>query len=349
MLTERELNRALLARQLLLERVKLPVPRAVERMCALQAQNPPSPYIALWSRLAGFRKQHLTRAFERRSVVRATLMRMTLHVVSAQDYPYFAATWMKAAQERTPGVGAERIEELSRTVYEIARAPTTHAEVEAAVGGDLAGSRWRVRCLAPLVHLPPAGTWGHRARPQIQLMEEYLGSELPPREDGATRLVERYLAAFGPASQADLLRFAGVRVGDVRPGLDRLELRRFRDEGGRVLLDVPRAPLPAADTPAPVRFLPKWEESILAYDERSRILPKHLQSTVIRKNGDALETFLVDGVVAGLWRVERAKRKATLVLEPFAPLPNRVLRELRDEGERLVRFVVDDAESYAVR
>ena len=348
-LSQRELNRALLARQLLLERVKLPVPRAVERLCALQAQYSPSPYIALWSPLQNFRREQLTRALERRAVVRATLMRMTLHIVAASDFPYFAITWMSAARERTPGVDGRELEELSRKVYEVARRPTTHSEVEAAVGGSLAGSRWRVRCLAPLVHLPPAGTWGFHGRPEILVMEEWLGTELPARADGAACLVRSYLAAFGPASQADILRFAGVRVGDIRPGLERLELRRFRDDSGRVLLDVPRAPLPDAETPAPVRFLPKWEESLLAYDDRRRILPKELQSTVIRKNGDVLPTFLVDGVVAGRWNVERTKAKATLVLGPFAPLPQRARRNLEEEGERLVRFVADDATSYAVR
>src|SRR3954447_21942153 len=130
-LSRRELNRALLARQLLLERVRLPVARAVERLCALQAQYSPSPYIALWTRLAGFRRDDLTRALERRQVVRTTLMRITLHLVSARDYPYFAAIWMPATQEMTPRVNGEQLAELSRRVYELARQPVTHSEIEA--------------------------------------------------------------------------------------------------------------------------------------------------------------------------------------------------------------------------
>jgi Winged helix DNA-binding domain len=347
-LSRRELNRALLARQLLLERRRLPVVRAVERLCALQAQYSLSPYIALWSRLAGFRKDELTRALQRRQVVRATLMRITLHMVSARDYPYFAAVWMQATQEMTPRVTANQLAELSRRVQSAARTPVTHAEIEAIAAADM-GGRWRTRCLAPLVHLPPSGTWRFHGRPQLLVMEEYLGVELPSREDGAERLVRSYLAAFGPATQSDLLRFAGMRVSDLRPGLERLELRRFRDESGRVLLDLPRTPLPDPSAEAPVRFLPKWDHALLAYEDRTRVLPKELQSTVIRKNGDVLPTFLVDGAVAGMWTVERKRDKATLRLEPFAALPRKVRDELAAEGERLVRWIEDDATSFAVR
>jgi hypothetical protein len=347
-LTRRELNRALLARQLLLERGSLSVQRTVERLCALQAQYSPSPYIALWSRLTDFRKDALTRALARKQVVRATLMRITLHLVSARDYPYLAALWMPATQEMTARVSAAQLADLSARVQALARTPTTHAEIEA-IAADEMGGRWRTRCLAPLVHLPPSGTWRFHGRPQLQVMEEYLGAELPSRDDGAERLVSRYLAAFGPASQTDLLRFAGMRVRDVSPGLERLRLRSFRDESGRLLLDLPRAPLPDAKTKAPVRFLPKWEHALLAYDDRTRILPQELQPTVIGRNGDVLPTFLVDGVVAGMWAVERKRDKATLRLEPFAPLPRKTRTELEDEGERLVRWIEDDASSFAVR
>lgn len=347
-LSRRELNRALLARQLLLERRRLPVARAFERLCAVQAQYSPSPYIALWTRLPGFRKEALTRALERREVVRATLMRITLHMVSARDYPYFAAIWMPATQGMTPRLDEERLAELSRRVYALARQPVTHADIEAVAAAEM-GGRWRTRCLAPLIHLPPAGTWRFHGRPRLLVMEECLGVPLPPREDGAQRLVRSYLAAFGPASRSDLLRFAGMRVGDVSPGLERLPLRTFRDEDGRVLLDLPRAQLPGDTTTAPVRFLPKWDHCLLAYEDRTRILPRELQATVIRKNGDVLPTFLVDGVASGIWSVARARDRATLTLEPFAPLPRTVRRELEDEGERLLRWYEDDATSFVVR
>jgi ribose 5-phosphate isomerase len=153
-------------------------------------------------------------------------------------------------------------------------------------------------------------------------MKAWLDVDLPSREDGAERLIKSYLAAFGPATQSDLLRFAGMRVADVRPGLERLPLRSFRDERGRLLLDVPRGPLPDGDTPAPVRFLPKWDSSILAYapPERTRILPEKYRSTVIRKNGDVLPTVLVDGFVAAWWKLVRERGAARLAVEPFERL-----------------------------
>jgi hypothetical protein len=338
-LSLRELNRALLARQLLLERRKLSVQAAVERICAIQAQWPQSPYIALWTRLIGFRKEQLTRALEEKSVVKSQLFRITLHITSARDYPYYAAAWLPSARETTPGVTTEKLDELSRLVQKAAmKGPMTQAEVEELAAEGMRGFRWRTRTLAPLLHLPPSGTWSHYGRVQLRAMQAYLGVELPAREDGAEHLVKRYLAAFGPATQQDLLRFAGVRVGDLRPGLDRVELRTFRDERGRLLLDLPRAPLPDGDTPAPVRFLPKWDSSLLAYapPERTRILPEKYRPTVIRKNGDVIPTVLVDGFVAAGWNVNR---KGKLEISPLRRLTKAEWAEIDVEGERLVEFL----------
>jgi hypothetical protein len=336
-LTLRELNRALLARQLLLERHKLGVQQAVEKLCAVQAQWPQSPYIALWTRLAGFRKKQLTRALEQHKVVKSTLFRITLHITSARDYPYYAAAVLPAARETTPRVTTQQLEELSQRVRAAAmKAPLTHEQVEA-IAADEMGQRWRTRTLTPLVHLPPGGTWSHYGRVELRAMETVLGVELPPREDGAERLVRRYLTAFGPATQQDLLRFGGLRVGDVRAGLECIELRTFHDERGRVLLDVPGAPLPHGDTPASVRFLPKWDSSILAYapPERTRILPEKFRSTVIAKNGDVAPTVLVDGFVAATWDVG-AKRGLTIT--PLRRLTKAERGEIDDEGERVVEF-----------
>jgi len=327
----------LLERQTLLAPQRLTVPRAIERLCALQAQYAPSPYIALWSRVTGFRKEQLTRALEERRAVKSTLFRITLHITSARDYPYYTAAWLPAAREMTPRVTVERMAELSRRVHAAAQKQITHEQLEAIAAEDM-GGRWRTRTLAPLLHVPPAGTWGFHGRPELLVLEAWLGVELPTREEGAKRLVRSYLASFGPATQQDLLRFAGVRVGDLRPGLERLELRTFRDERGRKLLDLSRAPLPAGDTPAPVRFLPKWDSSLLAYapPERTRILPERFRSTVIRKNGDVLPTVLVDGFVAATWNVDR---KRGLEVEPLRRLTKAELAEIDEEGERLVKFV----------
>ncbi|HEY6069122.1 MAG TPA: winged helix DNA-binding domain-containing protein [Gaiellaceae bacterium] len=336
-LTLRELNRALLERQLLLERRRLTPARAIERLCALQAQYAPSPYLALWSRTVGFRKEQLTKALAERSVVKSQLFRITLHMTSARDYPSFAAAWLPAAREMTPRVDAETLARLSGAVLAAAtKEPITHAQLEALAAEEM-GGRWRTRTLAPLLHVPPSGTWGFHGSPQLRAMQVWLGGELPSREDGAIRLVRSYLAAFGPATQQDLLRFAGVRVGDLRAGLDALDLRRFRDERGRELLDLQKAPLPAEDTPAPVRFLPKWDSSLLAYapPERERILPERFRSTVIRKNGDVLPTVLVDGFVAATWNVDR---KRGLEIEPLRRLTKTERVAIDAEGERLVEF-----------
>ena len=336
-LTLRELNRALLERQLLLTRQRLTVPRAIERLCALQAQYSPSPYIALWSRLTALRKEQFTGALEDRKVVKSSLFRITLHITSARDYPYFAAAWLPAARERTPRIPVERMAELSRKVEAAAKKPITHEQLERIAAEEM-GGRWRTRTLAPLLQVPPSGTWGFHGRPELLLMKTWLGVDLPTREEGAKHLVRSYLASFGPATQQDLLRFAGVRVGDLRPGLERLELQTYRDERGRVLLDLPRAPLPDGEVPAPVRFLPKWDSSLLAYapPERTRILPEKFRNIVIRKNGDVLPTVLVDGFVAATWNVDR---KRGLEIEPLRRLTKAERAEIDEEGERLVEFV----------
>ena len=171
-------------------------------------------------------------------------------------------------------------------------------------------------------------------------METWLGVDLPTREEGAEHLVRSYLAAFGPATQHDLLRFAGVRVGDIRPSLDRLDLRRFRDERGRVLLDLPRTPIPDGETPAPVRFLPKWDSALLAYaaPERTRILPERFRSSVIKANGDVAQTVLVDGFVAATWNIDG---NGSLKIRPLRRLTKGERTEVDEEGERLRDFFAD--------
>ena len=324
---------------MLLKRKRLGVQEAVERLCALQAQYSLSPYIALWSRLTGFQREQLTRALEGREVVKSTLFRITLHITSARDYPYFAAAFLPAAQEMTARVTPEQTAKLSRKVHAASKKPLTHEQLEALAAEEM-GGRWRTRILAPLLHLPPSGTWRFWGTPTLLGMKTWLGVDLPEREEGAKRIVERHLAAFGPATQQDLLRFAGVRVGDLRPGLEQLELRAYRDERGRKLLDLPRAPLPDGETPAPIRFLPKWDSSILAYapPERTRILPEKFRSTVIRKNGDVLPTVLVDGFVAATWNIDR---KRGLEIEPLRRLTKAERAEIDEEGERLVEFFRD--------
>jgi winged helix DNA-binding protein len=302
----------------------------------MQAQDPKAPYIGLWSRLQGFGKDKLTRAYERRQVVRGTLFRVTVQLVSGRDHPAFSAVMQNRWKDEFANWGIPR-DELAARIHKLAEdGPFAMAKANAITPELPERYRWRVRCLTPLVHVPPAGTWG-TVGITATTAERWLGMPPPTQAEGASLVVRRYLGAFGPASREDLLRFAALRVKDVQPGFDELEpqLLRFESEDGRTLYDLRRAPRPAADTPAPVRFLPMWDHFILGLLDRTRTLPQEYQSAVIQKNGDVLPTFLVDGVVAGLWRLEDEKVK----LEPFTPLPRAVRRELDDEARRLAAFL----------
>jgi hypothetical protein len=345
-LSLRELNRATLARQLLLERRPLSAPRAIERLAAVQAQWPTAPYVALWSRVADFRREALTRALERRQVVRSTLMRTTIHMVSARDYPVLGGLWRARRREEFERQGGDVASAEIAARAAIADGTRSYTELNAELGEIF--SR-RFGPLVPLAHLLPAGGWGHYRRTPLVEAERWLGRSFEEPGAGAGLLVERYLAGYGPASRADLLRFAGVRVKDVQPALDALEprLRRFRDEEGRTLLDFIRAPLPRADIAPPVRFLGRWDNALLGYERRARILPDEYAARQIGLAGD--QVFLVDGFVAGVWIVERATKAATVVLEALAPLPQAARWAVEDEAGLLVRWHEPEADVHRVR
>jgi hypothetical protein len=348
-LTVRELNRATLTRQLLLERRRLPVARAIERVGALQAQLPIAPYVGLWSRLDGFERGRLERALERRQVVKSTLMRLTLHLTSADDYLLLAGALEKpwtaffARRLELAGVDVD-IDTLVRRTRALARSPQTRGELLEAIGVDSSDTErarpWLffglVAARASLVHTPDSAAWKRTyGRNSFVTARTALGRDTDTSPRAMEHLVRRYLAAFGPAATADLAQWSGLTIGWLRPAVERLELRTFRDERGRELLDLPRAPLPDPDTPAPVRFLPQWDSVVLAHDDRSRILDPALRKAVIKRNGDVLPTFLVDGFVAGLWRYERGR----VVLSPFRRLSGSTRRDLEEEAERLGRFL----------
>jgi hypothetical protein len=201
-----------------------------------------------------------------------------------------------------------------------------------------------------LVRVPPSGTWERRRADLYALADEWVGPPGPTPVESTELLLRRYLRGFGPARLADAANWAGVAVADLEPAAERLRPRRFRDEEGQELLDVPRAPLPDAGAPAPARFLPTWDATLLVHARRTQILPEELRPLVFStKTPQSAPTFLVDGAVAGKWRVERSKKKATLVLEPFGRLPTASRDALRTEGEGLLRLVEADAESFAVR
>ncbi len=343
-LTLRELNRTLLARQLLLERRKLSVPDAVARLAALQAQYSPSPYVALWARLDGFGKEQLTRALVRRTVLFGTIVRPTLHVVARSDYPFYAAAQyaqtLKEPERRGLDVDAARRALPRRPVG----ANELGEVVAQAIGSD---NRWDVeftlRAL-PLLGLPPAGSWRYRGPVEYELWRE----RLPPVAEGALHFVRRTLAAFGPMTLDDVRHFTYLPRALVEPALERM--RRFEDEGGNELFDVSRAPICAATSAPPARFLPSFDSAILAHHDRRRIIPADYHETVIRRvNATTLAPVLVDGFVAGAWKVERKRDTASLQVQLFDVLPRRARAEIEREGEKLVRFVEDDARSFRVR
>ena len=336
-LTKRELNRALLARQLLLERVRLPIPRALERIGGIQDQYAPNAYIRLFSCLEGFRRDDLTRALERRAVVQASLMRATIHVVSRRDFWPFAVAIRAALREwllrvRRPRPDVRELEVVAAKVREhLAGGPLTYAELDALTErGWHNASPW-----LELVRVPPSGTWDQRRAHLFQTAERWIGPEDVDPDDALDHLVRRYLGAFGPAPSADIASWAGLKPAHLAGPLGRLALRRFLDEDRRELLDLPRAPLPDAETPAPVRFLPTWDSVLLVHARRTGVLPEEHRPVVFStKNPPSVPTFLVDGAVAGTWRYDRGR----VELAPFGKLDGGVLRELREEADRLAAF-----------
>jgi hypothetical protein len=333
-LTQRDLNRALLARQLLLERVRLPIPRALERLGGIQDQYAPNAYIRLWSCLEGFRRDDLTRALERRSVVQASLLRATIHVVSRRDYWPFAVAirapqrdwWLRTRKPRPAERELERQAEKLRAL--MAGGPRRQEELV-----EVVGPSWgMVGPWLDLVRVPPSGTWEKRRAHLFQTAERWVGPEDVDPVSALDHLVRRYLAAFGPAPRGDIAQWAGMRLGDVTPALDRLSLRSFRDERGGELLDLPRAALPDPETPAPVRFLPTWDSVLLVHARRAGVLAEEHRARIFPTTmPQSVGTFLVDGVVAGTWRFAEGRVR----WEPFARLGPKTRREVDDEAEQL--------------
>ena len=335
-LTPGALNRALLARQLLLERARTPLPRALERIGGIQAQYAPSMYVGLWSRLEGFERGALTAALERRSVVQGTLMRSTIHLVSKADYwPLALATraarresWQRAAPDR---VSPQAMAGAARRLRSALDGTVSRKELEQLVGKPLANA---INAWVDLVRVPPSGTWERRRADLYAAAEDWVGDP-PEIPDPAEHLVRRYLAGFGPAARKDVTSFSGLPPAELRPLLDRMRLRRFRAEDGEELLDLPRAPLPEPETPAPPRFLPTWDATLLVHARRTGVLPEqHRPRIFSSRNPHSFPTFLVDGRVAGTWRYEGGAVR----LEPFARLDAATRRELKQEADRLAEF-----------
>jgi hypothetical protein len=314
------------------------IPRALERIGGIQAQYAPSMYIGLWSRLEGFERQALTRALERKSVIQATLMRATIHLVSRGDYWPVQTAIQKGLREwwvRVTRADPARVRKnASRARTLLADGPRQWKELE-----ELLGGREEARGIftsLPLVRVPPSGTWERRRADLVAAAEDWIGREEVDLGEARALIARRYLSGFGPARKREIADWAGMDVADVTAGLDRLPLRRFRDEEGKELIDLARAPLPDPDTAAPPRFLPTWDATLLVHARRTQILPEEYRQHVFNvKTPQSVSTFLVDGQVAGTWRYESGK----VGLEPFSPLPRTARRELEDEARRLAAFL----------
>lgn len=349
-LTSRQLNRETLARQMLLERESIDVVGGVRRAVALQAQEPASPYIALWNRLAGFDPSDLDSAFERRGVVKATLIRITLHAVAADDYttfheamvPNLRASRLYDQRYKSAGLTVDDADSVLGHVVEYASEPRTKADIESAlenVRGTPPNSRlwWALRTFAPLAHSPTGGPWsfGHQQRFVTAPVE-------PDRTDPETavqKLILRYLEGFGPASVEDFCQFALQKRSVSRPAFAALadDLVEIEGPNGERLYDLPGATIARADLPAPPRLLGMWDSVLFAYFDRTRIIPEPYRKIVIRSNGDTLPTLLVDGYVAGVWRPLNGGIEASA----FHPLTDSAWKGLAAEAQGLVAMLAD--------
>ena len=344
----RALNRATLARQLLLERRAMPVMDAVEHLVGLQAQEPHEPYTGLWSRLPEFAPKELVDLLESRRAVRTVLMRRTLHLMTAADclrlrplhQSMLEARALATLRRRLPGVDLAELAATGTPLF--AEQPRTLTEVGRAVGDRWPGAAPRdlgdvLSSLVPLVQVPPRGIWGQQGPARNTTIEAWLGVPLPAEAEPADALVLRYLAAYGPAASADIRAWSGL--GGLREVVDRLRprLRTFRDERGRELLDLPDAPLPDPETPAPPRFLPAFDNAVLGYDDRTRIIDDAHRGLSVA----GARFLLVDGRVAGTWTFDRAGDTGTVRVSPLAKLARADREAVAQEGQLLAAFLAD--------
>jgi hypothetical protein len=348
-LTTRQLNRATLARQLLLRREPVDVVEAVRRIVAMQAQEPASPYLALWSRVAGFDPGDLDAAFADQAVVKSQLMRVTLHAVAADDYPTFHEAMqptLRAARlyDRRfarEGVSIADTEALLPDLLAFAAVPRINADVErwleARFGAPKAYLWWALRQIGPFVHAATSPPWSFGPRPS------YIGARDQARPGDVTTsmrtFVLRYLEGFGPASMQDIAQFGPILRPPAKEALAGLGDTLVRHEGpnGEELFDVAGGLLPSEDTPAPPRLMAMWDSTLLAYKDRSRVIPPDHRRLAIRSNGDVLPTLLVDGFVAGVWRPVEGGIEATA----FHPLDDDTWAGLESEARALIAFLAD--------
>jgi hypothetical protein len=359
-LGRRALNRSLLARQHLLHRADSTVPAMVEALVGMQAQVPRDPYVALWSRLHGFEPDDLASMILGRSAVRATLMRGTIHLATARDALALRAVLAPVLDRllfsgspfgRRLG-GLDLGDLLATAAPIIDERPRTRADLRRLLGErwpdhDADAMAYAVTYAMPLIQVPPRGLWGRSGQPMFARMESWLGAELPAPDPDS--VVTRYLAAFGPATPADLRTWSGLT--GARELVERLRptLRTFHDETGRELFDVPDGPLPDPETRAPVRFLPEYDNILLAHADRSRMGDEKDRAFFSLDSAPGPGTVLVDGFVSGRWRLRRDGDVATLVVEMFREASDADREAIEEEGSALIAFLAADAGTRDLR
>jgi hypothetical protein len=354
------LNRALLERQQLLRRVDMPVGQAVEHLVGLQAQAALPPYVGLWSRLESFDPNELGRMLTEREVVRLTLMRATVHLVTVRDARVLRPLVQRIVERNHSGAFGRRMgdadpSELETAVRELlVDEPLTARElgarlVERGIGEDVQAIGNAARVYVPLVQVPPRGVWGAGGQARYQPLDTWTGRELES-EPSIEEIVLRYLGAFGPASVMDVQNWSGLTK--LKEVLERLRPRllTFLDEHGKELFDLPDAPRPDPDVPAPVRFLGEFDNVLLGHADRRRIIPEDFPWTAMLADGRFVNNLLVDGILRATWWIERdGTRRATLAIRPFGRLSRAEREEVAAEAGRMLEFAAADAEARDVR
>jgi Winged helix DNA-binding domain len=360
-LTLRQINRATLARQMLLAREKIAPLKAIERLVGMQAQWPRPPFTGLWSRVQGFARADLAKLLDQRKVVRATSLRGTLHVVTAKDFvalrptlqPVLEAGMRTILRRKGAAVDADRLVEQARAL--LAEEPRTFEELRERLlhdnpEGDERAMGYAVRMLLPLVQVPDdESAWSFPTQARFALAEKWLGGPIPTEgEPRPEDLIHRYLAGYGPASVADAQAWSGVP--GLRESFEALRPRlvSFRDEQGRELFDLPKAARPKGDVPAPVRFVPEYDNLIAARADE-RFVARGDRPRVFLSALRIAATVLVDGFARGTWKIERTKTVARITIDPFGPFTARTRKEVAPEADALLHFAEPDARAFEVR
>ena len=356
-LSLRQLNRATLARQLLLEHSSLSARVALERVAGLQAQWPKLPFMGLWTRLVDFKREDLADALRSRHAVRATMMRGTIHVVSSKDYRAMRGVLqpvltrgVSPVKEHVAKLDAVAVLAAARKMFDT---PHTFEEVRDALVAQFPKDNDRAlghlaRMMLPLIMVPTDDPWPFPSVAKFQLAESWLGKPILEATD-PSELVLRYFAAFGPASIADAQSWSGLQ--GLRPVVEKLrpKLRTFRDTRGRELFDLPDAPRPAEDTPAPMRFLPEFDNVLMGYQDRARVLADAHKPYVFLAGLRVASTVIVDGFVVATWRIDRTKKQSMIGVQLLEKLPKKTVATIEQEAERVVKFMDPEAATHEVR